>query len=184
MAADRELARAQMMVGTPVGIRGSAPTSPISAVHCCCYSPIEPAMSLFPARVRILVADGRRREIPGIRVKPRHEREGGQKRTEGSQRLRAQHLVISRAAPNRTGVRKKKKRQSRNAPCVNRREYTGNLDVIRTCRAGDRAYNRPLRCLALNWSPLVGADFSPANRRRDCAARRAATPLRVLYTAP
>lgn len=47
-----------------------------------------------------------------------------------------------------------------------------------------RAYNRSARCLALNWSPLVGADFSPANRRRDCASQRAATPLLVLYTVP
>lgn len=38
-------------------------------------------------------------------------------------------------------------------------------------------YNRSPRCLALNWSPLVGADSSPSNRRRDCAARRAAAPL-------
>ena len=35
-----------------------------------------------------------------------------------------------------------------------------------------RAYNRSARSLALNWSPLVGADFSSANRSRDCAARR------------
>lgn len=42
-----------------------------------------------------------------------------------------------------------------------------------------RAYNRSARCLALNWSPLVGADsrrpIGAETARRD-AARRAATP--------
>lgn len=51
--------------------------------------------------------------------------------------------------------------------------------VVRKIRTVDsvwpgcvRAYNRSARSLALNWSPLVGADFSSANRSRDCAARR------------
>lgn len=51
--------------------------------------------------------------------------------------------------------------------------------LIETNRAKFRTYNRSARCLALNWSPLVGADFSPANRRRDCAARRTTLLLRL-----
>jgi len=66
-------------------------------------------MSLFPARVRILVADGRRREIPGIRVKPRHEREGGQngqKDRRGSELSTSSFRARHRIEP---GLGKKKK---------------------------------------------------------------------------
>lgn len=43
-----------------------------------------------------------------------------------------------------------------------------------------RAHNRSARCLALNWFLFVGADFSSANRSRDCAARRNFAP-RVVH---
>jgi len=167
--------------------RQSAPTSPISRLFTVAVLLTDRAGDVTFPSTCVNPADRwsmKWREIPDIRDVSRATSARGHKGQEGrGAPSSAPHFA--RAAPRSNRVRKKKKRQSRNAPCVNRREYTGNLDVIRTdCRAGDRAYNRPPRSLALNWSPLVGADFSPANRRRDCAARRAATPLRVLCTAP